>query len=216
MSLIEVFILAVGLSMDAFAISVCKGLNMKKLNLKQGFIIAFMFGFFQLAMPIIGYFFCRPFEGYIKNFDHWIIFGLLSFIGIKMIIDCIKEIKESKKEKIKEQNFITEANSEIKGVDSSQEKNNEQKLKFGEVISLSIATSIDALAVGITFAIVDINIFTSCLIIGVVTLALCFVGVIVGNFFGSKIKSTAEILGGSILILIGLKILLEHLGVLIF
>ena len=77
--------------MDAFAISVCKGLNMKKLNLKQGFIIAFMFGLFQLAMPIIGYFFCSPFEGYIKNFDHWIIFGLLSFIGIKMIIDCIKE-----------------------------------------------------------------------------------------------------------------------------
>lgn len=216
MSLLEIIILAVGLSMDAFAISVCKGLNMKKLNLKQGFIIAFMFGLFQLAMPIIGYFFCSPFEGYIKNFDHWIIFGLLSFIGIKMIIDCIKEIKSDKNEKINLQETNAEEKQGAKTENNLNKLENDQKLKFGEVVSLAIATSIDALAVGITFAMVDANIFTSCLIIGVITLALCFVGVIIGNFFGSKIKSIAEILGGSILILIGLKILLEHLGVLMF
>jgi len=216
MSLAEVFILAVGLSMDAFAISVCKGLNMKRLNLKQGFIIAFMFGLFQLAMPIIGYFFCSPFESYIKNFDHWIIFGLLFFIGTKMIIDCIKEIRGSKKDKNNLQDFNVEIKENKEVAEDFKQSGVEQKLKFGEVLSLAFATSIDALAVGITFAIVDTNIFTSCLIIGIVTLVLCFVGVIIGNFFGSKIKSVAEILGGLILILIGLKILLEHLGVLVF
>lgn len=214
MSFLEVFILAVGLSMDAFAIAVCKGLNMKKLNIKQGIIIAFMFGFFQFAMPIIGYFFCRPFEGYIQSFDHWIIFGLLCFIGLKMIIDCIKEIKETKKENTN----LDSAGLKLNKFDNKV-KNGAQpeceKLKFGEIVSLAFATSIDALAVGITFAMVNANIFTSCLIIGVVTLILCFVGVVIGNFFGSKIKSVAEILGGTILILIGLKILLEHLGVLI-
>lgn len=213
MSFLEVFILAIGLSMDAFAIAICKGLNMKKLNIKQGIIIAFMFGLFQFAMPIIGYYFCRPFEEYIKNFDHWIIFGLLCFIGLKMIIDCIKEIKQRKKENTK-----LDAPLKTNKLDNNFKSGSEEsceKFKFGEVVSLAFATSIDALAVGITFAMVDANIFTSCLIIGVVTLVLCFVGVIIGNFFGSKIKSTAEILGGTILILIGLKILLEHLGLLI-
>lgn len=213
MSFLEVFILAIGLSMDAFAIAVCKGLNMKKLNIKQGFIIAFMFGLFQLAMPIIGYYFCRPFEEYIQNFDHWIIFGLLCFIGLKMIIDCVKEIKQSKKENTK-----LDASVKTNKLDNNLKSGAHEaceKLNFGEIVSLAFATSIDALAVGITFAMVDANIFTSCLIIGIVTLVLCFVGVIIGNFFGSKIKSTAEILGGTILILIGLKILLEHLGLLI-
>ena len=213
MSFLEVFILAIGLSMDAFAIAVCKGLNMKKLNIKQGFIIAFMFGLFQLAMPIIGYYFCRPFEEYIQNFDHWIIFGLLCFIGLKMIIDCVKEIKQSKKENTKLDASV-KTNKLDNNLKSGAEENCD-KLNFGEIVSLAFATSIDALAVGITFAMVDANIFTSCLIIGIVTLVLCFVGVIIGNFFGSKIKSTAEILGGTILILIGLKILLEHLGLLI-
>ena len=216
MSFLEVFILAVGLSMDAFAISVCKGLNMKKLNFKQGIIIAFMFGLFQFAMPIIGYFFCTPFESYIKDFDHWIIFGLLSFIGLKMIIDCIKELKKSKKENLALQQQDDNKNKEENFNTNNKQNNGEQKLKFGEVIYLAFATSIDALAVGITFAMVDANIFASCLVIGVVTLVLCFAGVIIGNYFGSKIKSVAEILGGAILICIGLKILLEHLGVILF
>lgn len=216
MGFLEIFILAIGLSMDAFAIAVCKGLNMKKLNIKQGFIIAFMFGLFQAVMPIIGYFFCRPFEGYIKSFDHWIIFAILSFIGIKMIFDCIKELNENKKNK-QEDLQIKNKNLEENINDNQQnfENKNPQKFKIAEIISLAVATSIDALAVGITFAMVEVSIFTSCLIIGVVTLVLCFIGVIIGNYFGSKIKSVAEIFGGCILFLIGLKILLEHLGVLI-
>ncbi|MBQ3047684.1 MAG: manganese efflux pump, partial [Clostridia bacterium] len=198
-----------------------------KLNLKQGIFIAFMFGLFQCLMPIIGYFFCRPFEGYIKGFDHWIIFILLSFIGAKMIIDCIKELKGSNKNQDINLNTKNEENS-LKRDNLKQKVNTDkqvaivektadnQKFSFAEIVTLALATSIDALAVGITFAMVETSIFTSCLIIGIVTLILCFAGVIIGNYFGSKIKSVAEILGGCILILIGLKILLEHMGVLVF
>ncbi len=173
--------------MDAFAVALCKGLSMKKIDIKAGVIIAGFFGVFQAGMPLIGYFICINFEKYISSFDHWIAFGLLEIIGIKMIIDAIKEKKNPDDE-------------------------NEFKLKIGELFILAIATSIDALAVGVSFACLDdINIFISVLIIGVTTLILSFIGVLIGNKFGAKFKTKAQVIGGIILILIGIKIIIEHL-----
>lgn len=190
MSFLEVLILAVGLAMDAFAVSICKGLNMKKLNFMQGALIALCFGFFQFLMPVIGFYLCSQFEQYIKDFDHFIIFGLLLFLGLKMIIEAIKEKEE-----------VVNAN---------------QKLNFSDLLVLSVATSLDALAVGITFAFLQVKVILASSIIGIVTFLLSFIGVIVGNFFGSKFKKPAEITGGIILILIGVKVLLEHLSVIAF
>lgn len=187
MSFIEILLIGIGLSMDAFAVALCKGLSMKKIDIKAGIIIAAFFGVFQAGMPLIGYFVCARFEKYIASFDHWIAFGLLVFIGTKMLIDSIKDRKKPDDEE-------------------------EFRLKIGELIVLAIATSIDALAVGVSFACVgDINIFISVLIIGVTTLILSFLGVLIGNKFGAKFKTTAGIIGGIILILIGLKIIIEHL-----
>lgn len=195
MGFVEIFLLGIGLSMDAFAISVCKGLNMKKVNIKNIVIIALFFGFFQFLMPIIGFYFCRSFESYVKNFDHWIVFGLLLILGSKMIIECLTE-KESKEE------ILPLA---------------QNKLNYKELFFLSIATSIDALAAGIALAVSSsINIFISCGIIGVTTFVLSLVGVFVGNLFGERFKKPAEIIGGVTLILIGLKVLLEHLGIILF
>jgi putative Mn2+ efflux pump MntP len=235
MSFWEVLILGVGLSMDAFAIAVCKGLAMKKLNVSQGFLIAFMFGLFQFLMPVIGYFFCSQFESYIKSFDHWIIFIILAFIGLKMIVDSIKEAKkESKKNIVKlsckkgndkinlTHDLIEENNNKIaKTEPTSQDDKNglelmSSKINFKELVMLSIATSIDALAVGITLAFMDVNVIFATSIIGITTLVLCFIGVIIGNFFGEKFKRPAEITGGVILVLIAIKILLEHLGIILF
>lgn len=192
MSFVEVLLIGIGLSMDAFAVALCKGLSMKKLNVKAGLIIALFFGFFQAFMPFIGWLVCKNFEKYITRFDHWIAFALLAFIGIKMIIDTIKEMKHP------------------------DEEESEFKLKIGELLVLALATSIDALAVGISFAFLSINIASSITIIGVTTLILSFLGVIIGNKFGAKFKAKAEIAGGIILLLIGIKILLEHLGVINF
>ena len=186
----EICLLSVGLAMDAFAVSICKGLNMKKINYWQGALIALFFGFFQFLMPVIGYYLGSQFEVYIKSFDHWIIFGLLLFIGVKMIVEAIK--KEEVESLNKSQNMIW------------------------ELFVLAIATSLDALAVGITFAFLEVNVFLSSFIIGIITFVLSFVGVIIGNFFGEKFKKPAEIVGGIILIRIGIKVLLQHLGVLFF
>lgn len=190
MSFIEICILSVGLAMDAFAVSICKGLNMKKLNYISSIIIALFFGFFQFLMPVIGYFLGIQFEKYIQSIDHWIIFILLGFIGTKMIIEALKN--DENLESINQKNIVL------------------------DLLILSIATSIDALAVGITFAFLSVNVFFSSLVIGVITFILSFLGVIIGNYFGKKFKKPAEVLGGVILILIGLKILLQHLGVLTF
>ena len=193
MGFAELFLIGVGLSMDAFAVSVCKGLNMRdKINYKHAFIIALFFGGFQALMPAIGYFLGRNFEKYITAFDHWIAFGLLAFIGIKMIIDAIKEWR-----------------CEDKVEDSD-------RLDIKELFMLAVATSIDALAVGITFAFLQVSIGAAVSIIGVTTFVLSIVGVVIGNKFGSKYKSKAELAGGIILVLIGLKILLEHLGIINF
>lgn len=192
MGFIELFLIGVGLSMDAFAVSVCKGLNMReKLNYRHAGIIALFFGGFQALMPLIGYFLGVNFESLIKSFDHWIAFVLLGFIGGKMIYEAVTEKDE-------------------------EEENGSGTLNIKELFMLAVATSIDALAVGITFAFLSVNIWSSISVIGITTLILAFIGVILGNKFGTKYKSKAEIAGGVILILIGTKILLEHLGIINF
>ena len=193
MGIVELLLIAVGLSMDAFAVSVCKGLGMKTgINLKQTFLIALFFGGFQALMPFIGWLVGSQFEKYITAYDHWIAFVLLCFIGGKMLYECIFK----------------------KGEDTVE---SESALDIKELFVLAIATSIDALAVGVTFALLpDVNIGTSVLFIGLTTFLLSGIGVFIGNRFGSRFEKKAEIAGGVILILIGLKILLEHLGVINF
>lgn len=192
MTFTEILLIGIGLSMDAFAVAVSKGLSMQKINYKAGLIIALFFGVFQAGMPLIGYFAAIRFERYIVAADHWIAFGLLLFIGGKAIVEAIKEIRSGEK---KEENF---------------------KLRYGELVVLAFATSVDALAVGISFAFLSVQIWKSVSIIGVTTFLISFAGVCIGNRFGAKLKAKAEIAGGVILILIGLKILLEHLGVIHF
>ncbi len=187
MGVIEIFFLGVGLAMDAFAVSICKGLSMKKMEWKKAIIIALYFGIFQALMPVIGYLLGVGFEEKIKIIDHWIAFGLLLMIGINMIKDA----------------FDNKQNEENDSVD------------FKSMIVLAIATSIDALAVGVTFAFLRVNIIFSVIVIGVVTFIISMCGVKIGNVFGDKYESKAEITGGVILILLGLKILLEHLGILV-
>ena len=182
----EIFLIAVGLSMDAFAVSICKGLKMQnRINGGQTALIALFFGGFQALMPVIGWFLGSSFKKYIENFDHWVAFVLLAFIGGKMIYDS----------------FHDDDNGEDK------------PFSIKELFVLAIATSIDALAVGITFAIIKTNIWTAVALIGVTTFVLSAVGVLIGHRFGAKYKSKAELAGGVILVLIGVKILLEHLGI---
>lgn len=192
MGFAELFLIGVGLSMDAFAVSVCKGLNMRgKINFKHAGVIALFFGGFQALMPLIGYFLGIGFEKYITKIDHWIAFLLLGFIGGKMVVEAIKEW-------------------------NAEDKQEEDKLEIKELLVLAVATSIDALAVGITFAFLNVNIWSAISIIGVTTFVLSIIGVVIGNKFGSKYKSKAELAGGIILVLMGIKILLEHLGVINF
>lgn len=192
MKIYELFLIAIGLSMDAFAVSICKGLNMKKINYKDAFIISLFFGLFQAIMPIIGYAIGLRFEKYIKSFDHWIAFILLFIIGFNMIREALKEED-----------------------DELGTKGTTKSIQLKELSILAIATSIDALAVGISFAFLGVSILKSASLIGIVTFILSFIGVIMGNKFGAKYKEKAAIAGGLVLILIGLKILLEHLGILI-
>ena len=192
MTFTEILLIGIGLSMDAFAVAISKGLSMQKINYKAGLIIALFFGVFQAGMPLIGYFAAIRFERYIVAADHWVAFGLLLFIGGKAIVEAIKEIRSGER---KEENF---------------------KLRYGELVVLAFATSVDALAVGISFAFLSVQIWKSVSIIGVTTFLISFAGVCIGNRFGAKLKAKAEIAGGVILFLIGLKILLEHLGVIHF
>lgn len=191
MGIIELLLIAIGLSMDAFAVSVCKGLSMTKLNLKNAGIIAFFFGGFQAIMPLLGWFLGARFQRYIVSFDHWIAFALLAFIGGEMIVESVKH-----DEKIEEDG---------------------DSIKIKQLFLLAIATSIDALAVGITFALLPgTNIGLSVTLIGITTFIISFAGVGIGFRFGSKYEKKAQIVGGIILIVLGIKILLEHLGVLPF
>ncbi|MCH5267340.1 MAG: manganese efflux pump [Lachnospiraceae bacterium] len=190
MSIIELLLIGIGLSMDAFAVSVCKGLSMQKYEWKKATLLAVFFGGFQALMPLIGWFLGSQFQRYIVSVDHWIAFGLLTLIGGQMLYEAVR------------------------GEEDSDEADDLQIL---QVLMLAVATSIDALAVGITFALLPgTNIIASISLIGCTTFLLTYVGVFVGNRFGSKYESKAQIAGGIILILIGLKILLEHLGILNF
>jgi len=182
----ELFILAVGLAMDAFAVAVCKGLATEKLKWKHMVIVGLWFGGFQGLMPAIGYFLGGSFGQYITNFDHWIAFGLLVLIGGNMI-------KES---------FSGECPAD-------------GSLGFKVMLPMAVATSIDALAVGVTFGLLpEVNIVAAVVLIGIITFVMSALGVKIGNVFGSRWKSRAEFFGGVILVLLGVKILLEHLGVL--
>ena len=185
MGIIELILLSIGLGMDAFAVSVCKGISMKKMNWKKACIIGLYFGGFQAIMPVIGYFFGSSFESIITNIDHWIAFILLAIIGAKMIQEAFQKEEEEYNEDISVKTMIV----------------------------LSIATSIDALAVGITFAFLKVNLLLAITLIGTITFTLSVIGTKIGNRFGDKYKSKAELAGGIILIIIGLKILLEHIGI---
>ena len=189
---IELFLIGVGLSMDAFAVSVCKGLGMQRVNKKQMLVIGLYFGGFQALMPLIGWALGIRFQEYITSMAHWVAFVLLIIIGGKMIVEAIRDKDEVE---IGEKDL---------------------PLNHKELLLLAVATSIDALAVGITFAFLGTPIIEAISIIGCATLGLSMLGVVIGNFFGTLYKKKAEIAGGVILILIGLKILLEGLGVLAF
>ena len=185
MSLMELFLIAVGLSMDAFAVSICKGLSVRKATVKHALCVGLYFGGFQALMPLIGYLLGTQFESFITNVDHWIAFVLLSFIGGNMIREAL----------------------------SHEEEKLDDSFSFKTMITLAVATSIDALAMGVTFAFLRVNIVPAVLLIGVTTFVLSAAGLKVGNVFGAKYKSRAELFGGVVLVLLGLKILLEHLGV---
>lgn len=191
MGFLETFLIGVGLSMDAFAVAVCKGLGMKKINWRHTLIIALFFGGFQALMPLLGWALGTQFASFVTPIDHWIAFGLLAFIGGKMLIDAFK------------------------GEGGCDEAcgcgEDEPRLDIKELVMLAVATSIDALAVGITFAFFGANIWLAILIIGVTTFVLSFAGVAIGNQFGSRFEKPATIAGGVVLILIGAKILVEHL-----
>ncbi len=187
----EIVLIGISLSMDAFAVATCRGLEMKKFNAKYALIIALFFGGFQALMPFLGWLVGKQFETYIQNFDHWIAFVLLVIIGGKMVCDSFQKDDE-------ETTVVME------------------KLHIGQLFLMAVATSIDALAVGVTFAFLGASIALPVTLIGSITFVLSFAGVAVGYLVGGKFKNKAEFLGGVILVLIGVKILLEHLGVLTF
>ena len=187
MGLFELFLIAVGLSMDAFAVSICKGLAMQKCTIGKASLVGLYFGGFQAGMPLLGYVLGVQFKEVITSVDHWIAFILLGIIGVNMIkesrerCDCCEETDES--------------------------------LDVKTRVGLAVATSIDALAVGVTFAFLQVQIVPAVSFIGVITFTLSAAGVKIGNIFGTRYKSRAELAGGIILVAMGVKILLEHLGV---
>ena len=188
MTILELFILAVGLSMDAFAVAVCKGLAIGKINMKHALIVGLWFGGFQALMPLVGYLLGSSFAEYIAAVDHWIAMILLALIGVNMV-------RESR---------------------DKDPEHADPSLGFKTMLVMAVATSIDALAVGVTFAFLEVRILPAVSFIGVVTFLLSALGVKIGSIFGTKYKSKAELTGGIILILLGLKIFLEHMGYLPF
>ena len=185
MSFFDLFVLAVGLSMDAFAVSVCKGLSVRQLKISHACTVGLYFGGFQFLMPLIGYLLGSQFQQYITSIDHWIAFVLLALIGA---------------------NMIKESRGEAEQLNDS--------FSFLTMLPLAIATSIDALAVGITFAFLQVSILPAVTFIGCTTFVLSAIGIKIGHVFGTRYKSRAEMIGGIVLIAIGCKILLEHLGIL--
>lgn len=192
MGIVELFLIAVGLSMDAFAVSVCKGLGMKRINFKVAVVLALFFGGFQALMPVIGWALGSQFLWLISPIDHWIAFILLAIIGGKMLWEAFHDDE-----------------------DDSDDSSDANIIDLGEYLMLAIATSIDALAMGISFAALSVNIVAAASFIGVITFVLTLAGVAMGHFFGARYEKPATIVGGVVLILIGLKVLLEHLGILV-
>ena len=190
MSFFELFLLAVGLSMDAFSVSICKGLGMQKVNWRVTLALAVAFGAFQAGMPVIGWALGSQFLHIIEPLDHWIAFGLLGFIGGNMIREALSD-------------------------DEDDDAGTVDHIDLGELLMLAIATSIDALTVGIAFASLSVNIWMSVALIGITTFVFSIAGVLIGNQFGMRYRKPSQIVGGIILILIGAKVLLEHLGILV-
>ena len=190
MTIIELLLIAIGLSMDAFAVAVGYGLSVEKISVKNSIIVGLYFGIAQGVMPVIGFLLGFNFAKYIVSVDHWIAFVLLSIIGGKMIKESFEKSDEGEVEEV--------------------------SLKFKNMIVLAIATSIDALAVGVSFAFLEVKIGIAATFIGVTTFVLSMIGVKIGNIFGMKYKSIAERIGGIVIVLIGIKILLNHLGVINF
>jgi len=188
-SFLEILLIGIGLSMDAFAVSICRGLSMPKLNWRHAAVIALYFGGFQALMPLAGWALGSAFAKSIQNVDHWIAFFLLSLIGGNMIREALKD-------------------EEPCGEDGCEVSD---RLDHRQLLLMAVATSIDALAVGVTFAFLDVSIVPAITVIGATTFVLSLLGVVVGNFFGSRYKKRAEITGGVILILLGVKILVQHL-----
>ncbi|MDO4378133.1 MAG: manganese efflux pump MntP family protein [Erysipelotrichia bacterium] len=180
MSVLELLVIAIGLSMDAFSVSVCKGLSVEKVQTKHVLLCGLFFGIFQAVMPAIGYFIGSAFANYVEKFDHWVAFVLLLYIGINMI-------KEAKQEEKMDADFSLKT-----------------------MTLMAIATSIDALTIGVSFAFLKVNLLISVLAIGLITFTLSCIGVVLGHKIGSKFSSRAEILGGAVLIILGIKILIEH------
>lgn len=185
MSIVEILLISVGLAMDAFAVSICKGLQLRKMKWDKAIIVGLYFGSFQALMPVIGFSLGKTFESMVTKIDHWIAFILLLLIGLNMIKEAFENIE-----------------GEI-----------DDNLGVKTMILLAIATSIDALAIGITFAFLNVNLTFAVTTIGIITFILSIIGVKIGNKFGDKYEKKAEITGGVILILLGIKILLEHLGI---
>lgn len=227
MGLLELFILAIGLSMDAFAVSICKGLALPKINLKSAGIVGLWFGVFQALMPLIGYLLGVNFRSYIVSIDHWIAFVLLALIGANMIKEALSDDDEEEEAEIRnlkrgpEEGTIGVCSLDSCSISptgqvalSRADNRIKEILGFKTMFLLAVATSIDALAMGVTFAFLNVNIIPAISFIGVVTFTCSAIGVKIGNVFGLKYKSKAEIAGGVILILLGCKILIEHLGIL--
>lgn len=183
MNLLEILLISISVSLDAFAVSICKGLSFKKFSLKKAIIIGLYFGIFQAIMPLIGYFLGVTFNNFIDSFDHYLVFALLLFIGISMVMESFKEC-------------------DVK----------DDSIAFKSMILLALATSIDALAIGVTFAFLEVNL-AYVFLIGLTTFLFSVIGVKIGNVFGNKYENISKLIGGITLILIGLKILLEHLQI---
>lgn len=197
MGLFELISIAVALAMDAFAVSICQGLQMRCIvRARHVLIIAALFGGFQALMPAIGFLLGKQFEQYITSVDHWIAFVLLAFLGGKMILDSLRDSDDDKEQSDRECTIYS--------------------LNIRRLLVMAVATSIDALAIGITFAFLGVQIAKASTLIGLVTFAICIAGVLIGTRFGARYRSKATLAGGVVLVLIGAKILLEHLNIISF
>jgi len=185
MNPLELLVLSLGLSMDAFAVAVCIGLTLPKADIKNAIIVGLYFGGFQAAMPLVGYFAAFWFAEHITMFSHWIVFGLLCFLGLKMLLGSLKK-------------------------DAEQSNLGQAALRFAKMLPAALATSVDAMAVGVSFAFMQVDVVLAVAVIGILTLAVSMLGVKIGNIFGMKFKSKAEMAGGIILVLMGVRVLIGH------